>query len=343
MTPAPAGTPATPARLAPSRIALALFAVLALYGIDLACLDAAPAAGFPFVPNFALPFDLMVCVPAAFYLLAVRPARLSPLLVLPVIWLGGFASLQFAAPGQPSIVPLLGLAALVVEAGVAVREARRFACGFRAAKAATDNPLDWFSGAFSALVRNERAARMAGLELTMWYYAVASWRRAPHVPEGCRAFSSHRQSGYVAVVGVMLGLVAIEAFAVHLMMSRFSLPAACILTALSVYAIIWMVAEARAVVLNPLLVGNDELVARWGMLARERVPLGLIAWVGECEPAVPRKERLDLAAMGGRAVWIELAEPLEVRGITGKRRTVRALKVSPDEPVAFKQALCLRG
>lgn len=343
MTPAPAGTPATPARLAPSHIALALFAVLALYGIDLACLAAAPAAGFPFVPNFALPFDLMVCVPAAFYLLAVRPARLSPLLVLPVIWLGGFASLQFAAPGQPSIVPLLGLAALVVEAGVAVREARRFACGFRAAKAATDNPLDWFSGAFSALVRNERAARMAGLELTMWYYAVASWRRAPHVPEGCRAFSSHRQSGYVAVVGVMLGLVAIEAFAVHLMMSRFSLPAACILTALSVYAIIWMVAEARAVVLNPLLVGNDELVARWGMLARERVPLGLIAWVGECEPAVPRKERLDLAAMGGRAVWIELAEPLEVRGITGKRRTVRALKVSPDEPVAFKQALCLRG
>ena len=87
MTPAPAGTPATPARLAPSRIALALFAVLALYGIDLACLAAAPAAGFPFVPNFALPFDLMVCVPAAFYLLAVRPARLSPLLVLPVIWL----------------------------------------------------------------------------------------------------------------------------------------------------------------------------------------------------------------------------------------------------------------
>ena len=75
----------------------------------------------------------------------------------------------------------------------------------------------------------------------------------------------------MAVVGVMLGLVAIEAFAVHLMMSRFSLPAACILTGPpSVYAIIWTVAEARAVVLNPLLVGNDELVARWGTLARGR-------------------------------------------------------------------------
>lgn len=343
MTPSPAGAPAPTTRLAPSRIALALFAVLALYGIDLACLAAVDAAGFPYASNFALPFDLMVCVPAAFYLLLVRPARLSPLLVLPVIWLGGLASLQFAVPEQPSIVPLLGLAALVVEAGIAVREARRLVRGFRTAKVASDDPLDWFSGAFLVLVRNERAARMAGLELAMWYYAALSWRRVPNVPEGYRAFSSHRQSGYVAVVGVMLGLVAIETFAVHLMVSRFSLPAACILTALSAYTIVWMVAEARAVVLNPLLVGNGELVARWGMLARERVPLGLIARVGDGEPAVPKKERLDLAAMGGQALWIELAEPLEVRGVTGRRRTVRVLKVSPDDPAAFKRELGARG
>ena len=339
MTPAPAGTPATPARLAPSRIALALFAVLALYGIDLACLAAAPAAGFPFVPNFALPFDLMVCVPAAFYLLAVRPARLSPLLVLPVIWLGGFASLQFAAPGQPSIVPLLGLAALVVEAGVAVREARRFACGFRAAKAATDNPLDWFSDAFSALVRNERVARMAALECVMWYYASASWRRAPHVPHGYRAFSSHRQSGYVAAVGVMLVLIAVETVAAHLLAARFSVATACVLTALSLYTILWMIAEAHAVVLNPLLVDDVELVARWGMLVCERIPLDRIARVGSQDPAVPKRELLNLAAMGGQALWIELAEPFEVRGLTGKPRLVRAIKTTPDDAAAFKDAL----
>lgn len=338
MTPMPVA--ASPrARRAPSRLALGLLVCLLLYGIDLACVAAAPAAGLSFASNFALPFDLMVCVPAAFYLLVVRRAQLSPLLALPAVWLGGLVSARFVDPGQPSILPLLGVATLAVEAVVAVREIRRFVGGYRAARAASDNPLDWFTAAFCVLVRNERAARVAGLECTMWYYAAASWRRAPHVPAGYRAFSSHRQSGYVAVVGVLLGLVAVETFAVHLMAARFSVPAACALTALSAYTAAWMVAETRAVVLNPLLVGNGELVARWGMLACERVPLDLIARVGADEPAVPKRERLDLAAMGGQAVWIELSAPLEVRGVLGKPRSVRALKTTPDDAAAFKQAL----
>ena len=208
---APVGTPAPPSRALP-RMAIALLACLALYGIDLACMATVPAAGFDFASGFAVPFDLMVFVPAVFYLLVVRRYRLSPLLVLPVIWLGGLVSLQFAAPGKPSLLAPLGVR-------------RRSGAGHRRARGPpprpplphgerpSDNPLDWFSDAFSALVRNERVARMAALECVMWYYAAASWCRAPHVPHGYRAFSSHRQSGYVAVVGVMLVLIAVETVA----------------------------------------------------------------------------------------------------------------------------------
>ena len=313
---APVGTPAPPSRALP-RMAIALLACLALYGIDLACMATVPATGFDFASGFAVPFDLMVFVPAVFYLLVVRRYRLSPLLVLPVIWLG----------------------AVGVELGIAAREVLRLVRRFRTAKASSDNPLDWFSDAFSALARNERVARMAALECVMWYYASASWRRAPHVPHGYRAFSSHRQSGYVAAVGVMLVLIAVETVAAHLLAARFSVAAACVLTALSLYTILWMIAEARAVVLNPLLVDDVELVARWGMLVCERIPLDRIARVGSQDPAVPKRELLNLAAMGGQALWIELAEPLEVRGLTGKPRLVRAIKTTPDDAAAFKDAL----
>lgn len=104
---APVGTPAPPSRALP-RMAIALLACLALYGIDLACMATVPATGFDFASGFAVPFDLMVFVPAVFYLLVVRRYRLSPLLVLPVIWLGGLVSLQFAAPGKPSLLAPLG-------------------------------------------------------------------------------------------------------------------------------------------------------------------------------------------------------------------------------------------
>ena len=44
---APVGTPAPPSRALP-RMAIALLACLALYGIDLACMATVPAAGFDF-------------------------------------------------------------------------------------------------------------------------------------------------------------------------------------------------------------------------------------------------------------------------------------------------------
>ena len=60
---APVGTPAPPSRALP-RMAIALLACLALYSIDLACMATVPATGFDFASGFAMPFDLMVFVPA---------------------------------------------------------------------------------------------------------------------------------------------------------------------------------------------------------------------------------------------------------------------------------------
>ncbi len=46
------------------------------------------------VAAVALPLDFMVGIPACFYLLVVRPRALTPLAVIPVIWLGFGLSLD---------------------------------------------------------------------------------------------------------------------------------------------------------------------------------------------------------------------------------------------------------
>ena len=51
---APVGTPAPPSRALP-RMAIALLACLALYGIVLACMATVPATGFDFASGFAVP------------------------------------------------------------------------------------------------------------------------------------------------------------------------------------------------------------------------------------------------------------------------------------------------
>lgn len=46
-----------------------------------------------------------------------------------------------------------------------------------------------FTAAFCVLMKNESAARIAALELTMWRYVLFSWRDHPDVPEGYQPFS----------------------------------------------------------------------------------------------------------------------------------------------------------
>ena len=355
--PEPTASAAPVRALGARRLLLALAVVLALYAVDLACAATVPASAHAFAVNVAVPFDLMVCVPAAFYLLVVRRRGLTPLAVLPVVWAGYLAASQLAAPGllSPlavsaaagstgtfSLLPPLFAAALALDAAVIACEARRLVRAFRAARRASARPYDWFAEAFKVLAPGRRAAHLAGIEGATWYYALFSWRARPDAPAGRHAFSYHRESGFLALVGVIAALLPVEAFAVHLLVAQWSTIAACLLTATSLYALLWLVAAARASVLNPLLVDDETLTVRWAAFVCEDVPLHLVTGVGAAAPDVPKRERLDLGVMGAPPCWIELSEPLEVRTFAGTRRPVRAINVSPDNAAAFKRLVGAR-
>ncbi|RDB63118.1 hypothetical protein C1878_04415 [Gordonibacter sp. 28C] len=340
--PAPSDS-AAPRRAIDARRLLPPLAVcLALYGIDLACMAAVPEAGRAFAAGVAVPFDLMVFVPLAFYLLVVRRNGLSPLIVLPVIGLGGLVSAQLAPVGQFSLhVPLAALA-VAVDLSIGIHEGRRLARSFRAARLASDEPLEWFERPFFELVRHE-GAHACATELSVWYYALLSWRRPPIVPAGYRAFSYHRKSGYLALVGVIAALLPFEAVAVHLLVAQWSEAAAIALTALTAYTLVWIVGDARAVALNPLLVGDGALQVKWGSHFRLGVPLDLVESVEAGEPALPKRERVNMAAMGAAPCWIVLSEPVQARGLLGMPRPVRAVCVSPDDAAAFRRAVLREG
>ncbi|WP_162524401.1 hypothetical protein, partial [Gordonibacter urolithinfaciens] len=244
--------------------------------------------------------------------------------------------------GTFSLLPPLFAAALALDAAVIACEARRLVRAFRAARGASTRPYDWFAEAFKVLAPGGRAAHLAGIEGATWYYALFSWRARPDAPVGRHAFSYHRESGFLALVGVIAALLPVEAFAVHLLVAQWSTIAACLLTATSLYALLWLVAAARASVLNPLLVDDETLTVRWAAFVCEDVPLHLVTGVGAAAPDVPKRERLDLGVMGAPPCWIELSEPLEVRTFAGTRRPVRAINVSPDNAAAFKRLVGAR-
>lgn len=227
----------------------------------------------------------------------------------------------------------------VVEITIAVREIRRMIAGYRAARADGLGVHACFTATFCVLMKNESAARIAALELTMWRYVLFSWRDHPDVPEGYQPFFYHRKSIYAAVVGMMLGAVAIETVAVHLLLMKFDLLLACVSTVLSLYTAVWILGDMRGVMLNPILVGRDHVVVRWGIFRSISVPAAMVCSVTRNEPDLPKKLKLNLGVMGMPSCWVVLEEPLETTTMFGRRRLYQAFGLSPDDESGLRAAI----
>ena len=321
------------------RIGLIAFCALCLtlyvYGI----------ASAPRIPShiegIALPLDFMVGIPLGFYLLVARPRRLTLLSVIPVIWIGyALSALALGAP-DAGILPALLSALIPVELAIAARECLKIAHTFKTAKAKSPDPMAWFRETMFYLVRKDVAANMTAAELAVWYYALLSWRKKPYVLSGERAFSYHNAGGYM---NMMLGLALafpVEIIAVHLLVSQWSVIAASIITALSVYAAIWLVGDARARILRPIVVGEGSVRLECGIQMETVIPASNIEMVALSDNEIghiEESDRLNYGTFYRPDAWLVMQSSVEVRTLLGTKH-VRAIGVSVDDPKAFAAAI----
>ncbi|MCI9627719.1 MAG: hypothetical protein HFJ64_00560 [Eggerthellaceae bacterium] len=321
------------------RVYLTVFCLLGLslyvYGIISA----------PYIPShlegIVLPLDFMVGIPVGFYLLVVRPRRLTLISVIPVIWVG--CGLSVFALGSPDagVLPYLLAALVPVEIAIAVRECLKVAKVYKSARKASADPMVWFKETMLYLVRKDAPASMAAAELSVWYYALRSWRRKSYVLPGESAFSYHNAGGYM---NMMLGLALafpVEIIGVHILISQWSVAVACVVTALSVYAAIWLMGDARARMIRPVAIGEDCVRLECGIQMEAVVPLSDIENVclSENDTGVLEKEdKLNYGTFYQANIWIVAKRPIEVRTMLGKK-CVRAIGLSLDDVSRFVKVM----
>lgn len=234
-------------------------------------------------------------------------------------------------------MPVLLAALFPVEVAIAVREILHLARLFKRAKTQSVDPLEWLHAITHYLVRKELPARMMAAELGVWYYALISWRKKPSVEADDKAYSYHNAGGYMSV---MLGLglaFPVEIVAVHMLLSQWSATVAIVVTLLSVYAAVWLVGDARARALRPVVLGKDELRIECGIQMKGTISLGSIASVSCHEPAdIDKADRLNYGTFYQANVWVVMHDPVEVRTFLGTKRPL-AIGLSLDDPKGFIQ------
>ncbi|VVT02128.1 hypothetical protein [Erythrobacter sp. EC-HK427] len=175
-------------------------------------------------------------------------------------------------------------------------------------------------------------------EVRMMHLALFVWNGKPDVPKGAQAFGYHR---YLApMMGVFIALQVIELGVVHLLLSLWSPFVAWLVFAPTLAGLLWFIALTKSLRLNPVLLTQDSLRVRTGILHDCTIPLDAIASIGETFDAKTLKARstLDTAIMSAPNVTLRLARPVEMPGLIGTR-TIDRVALRLDEPAAFQAAL----
>lgn len=176
-------------------------------------------------------------------------------------------------------------------------------------------------------------------ETSAWGYGLFGWLRRRPRPRDGRWFTYHHGGHYLVTLLVLIFLLVVETLALHLMLERWSLVVAWVLTASSLYAAIWLFGDYHAMRLNPLALTDDALDVEIGLRWRARVPLALLAAVQEPGAGPAPSDQLDVSVLGGPNLVLVLREPAQATGFFGRRVAFSRLALQVDDPAALAAAL----
>lgn len=234
--------------------------------------------------------DLTLVLPFLCYLFVVRKRR-SAVTLLPVL-LFGFWIAYFIVPH--SKMPFFdfikysvyGVEALFILAELflavyLVRKIPGFVSNYRKFK-----KTEFF---FPVILRKtlyktfgqKRMADVLVTDFSAFHYGLFSWRKKPAAPDRAVVFSYHKNTDFFGLFIMMVHAMAIEVIALHFVMLLVSELAAWIVTALDLYALLWIIAYYQAVRLCPVIVDNRRIAIQKGTTASVEIPLSYIASLGK--------------------------------------------------------------
>lgn len=287
------------------------------------------------VMAMAITYDLCLTAPLL-YLFLIRKKPLPKLTAVPVFILGVvLASYLLPEAHQYHLDIVRGTMVPLVESLVLIYlvvKARKLLKAIRLEKGRTADFMD----ALRKVTKESLPQKLAGIfvtEVTMFYYAFFSWKKSKvHADQ----YTYHKKSGTAGLLSVFIFLIIVETFAVHLLLEQWSTVAAWVLTALSIYTIVQIVAIIRSMKRRPIVLTANALYVRYGLLADACIPLSQISEVRKIKKGSPltagARKLSPLGELEGYNLVIELKEDMKLNGMYGFKRSFSALFLHVDHP-----------
>ena len=212
---------------------LLLFALLAtaLVAVEYVIVHRANFSQHPALPP-AVALDLLLTLPAAFYLSVVRPYRLPRRTVVGAFGVGlALSHWLLPAAGLPLLAWVGRLVAVgeVATVGYLLVRLRRVRRGYQLARAQSTDFMENLTTAMRPVLG--RLSEVLVTEVAVLRYALLGGWARPEVGPAEQPFSAHQKSGFIALLATLAGLSVVELAAAHLVVGHWFPRAVWVLTA----------------------------------------------------------------------------------------------------------------
>ncbi|WP_369026321.1 hypothetical protein [Qipengyuania sp. RANM35] len=242
---------------------------------------------------------------------------------------------------EPVRASINSLPQIVVAAGLTIAlfigwSAVRFAIELREGKDVDAAVIAAFPQSMAPVIR------FASVESRMMRLALFGWRRAQDIPVGAIGFSYHRY--LLPMIWTLLVLQGIELAVMHFLLLQWNPTVAWIWFALGMAGGLWIMGLAQSFRIYPVLLTEEGLRVRSGIMADLLVPYAAIgAQVsGFAREQVKDGGTFNQAVLSWPNVMLALDHPLRVKPLIGREREVSAVAMRIDDSAAFTEALAAR-
>jgi hypothetical protein len=293
--------------------------------------------------SFAITCDIVVILPILFYFLIVRPLKLNPTLILSIYILSAWAAYFILPKTQHFYLNYVWHSLAFVEIGLMIWAFSKIKSIIKTYKSLSFNSFDFYFNLKKSLelaigntiFTRVLAAEIATIRYGLLFFIQPKIEALPHQ----KIFSVHKKSAYTTIWAVLLFVGFVELFALHFLFQKFGNTVVLIADILSIYMLIFMVADLMALLRRPILVDNQQLIIRNSLRWYSNVDIDNIEKIESIGHIPADKHIKKVATLGEPNVLLTLKESVELTGFYGMRFQTKRIALLVDDRELFIKLL----
>lgn len=288
--------------------------------------------------------DFIVTFPVLYYFIIIRPSQTSAKRLLFVVSICSvIAYLILPAQQKAYILQIRKLSALAELLFViyALTKINKLRLAYKYQKELLPDPIYNLRLAMASTMGDSLGVKVIASELAVLKYGLLSWKKEKPTLTQSRSFSTHKDFGYIAIWCILFVAIMVETFAFHLLLLKWSHLAAMIVTGLTLYGVIFLLADLSAVIKRRVEINQTTLLLRTGLRWRAIVDIANICSINKI---VNDYHSDDIYFKGGIIkssgnLLISFKEPVQVDKLYGKSKMANTILMNIDNYEAFAEMI----